>query len=90
MFVQPQMRQSTEQGSSIPRFFLHRTFACVFFSNRTSTVILVRRDQTGLFLEKTLSNPLENPSEWAINTWQFRLNDINEPPALINEQKLST
>jgi hypothetical protein len=48
-------------------------------------VILVRRDQTGLFIEKTLSNPLNNPLEWTVNTWQFKLNDINEPPILINK-----
>lgn len=53
-------------------------------SARTSTVILVRRDGTGLFIEKTLRNPLINPSEWMEHKWHFDLNDVNEPPVLIN------
>ncbi|CAF3408139.1 unnamed protein product [Rotaria sp. Silwood1] len=54
------------------------------YGTRTSTVILIRRNQTGLFIEKTLSNPLINPSEWTENTWHFKLYNMNEPPILIN------
>lgn len=63
----------------------HFSFFSIEFSfNRTSTVILVRRDQTGVFIEKTLSNPLVNPLEWTVYTWNFKLNNANEPPVLIN------
>lgn len=65
--------------------FLSKISECFFRLLRTSTVILIRRDQTGLFIEKTLSNPLENASDWTVNTWQFRLNDANTIPFLINE-----
>ncbi|CAF1171835.1 unnamed protein product [Rotaria sordida] len=54
------------------------------YGTRTSTVILIRHNQTGLFIEKTLTNPLINPLQWTENTWHFKLNDINEPPILIN------
>ncbi|CAF4123098.1 unnamed protein product [Rotaria sp. Silwood2] len=54
------------------------------YGTRTSTVILIRRDQTGLFIEKTLSSPLINPLEWTTNTWQFKLNNVHESPILIN------
>lgn len=58
----------------------------VFFLKliRTSTVILVRHDQTGVFVEKNLQNPLLNSHDWNINTWHFTLNNANEPPILIN------
>ncbi|CAF1155266.1 unnamed protein product [Rotaria magnacalcarata] len=54
------------------------------YGTRTSTVLIVRSDQTGVFIEKTLSNPLVDSSEWTENKWHFQLNDINEPPVLIN------
>ena len=83
MFRQLFNGQSMEQGSI--KSLQSNLSYCPFVSCRTSTVILVRRDQTGLFIEKTLRNPLENTSEWIVNTWQFQLNDINAIPFLINE-----
>jgi hypothetical protein len=64
--------------------FFDRFFYSFIFSNRTSSVILIRHDQTGLFIEKTLSNPLINPLEWTEHIWSFKLNNVNEPPVLIN------
>jgi hypothetical protein len=52
--------------------------------SRTSTVILVRRDQSGLFIEKTLANPLLNATQWTEQIWHFQLNNLNDPPVLIN------
>ena len=65
-------------------FFLLLNFHLCILSNRTSTIILVRRDQTGLFIEKTLSNPLIDPTKWTVNTWNFKLYNVNEPPVLLN------
>jgi hypothetical protein len=51
----------------------------------TSTVILIRHDQSGLFIEKTLTNPLIDPLQWTEQVWQFQLNNPDEPPRRINE-----
>lgn len=83
MFRQLFNGQSMEQGL-IKSLQSHLSYS-PFVSCRTSTVILVRHDQTGLFIEKTLRNPVENTTEWTVNTWQFQLNDINAVPFLINE-----
>ncbi|CAF4879439.1 unnamed protein product, partial [Rotaria socialis] len=48
------------------------------YGTRTSTVLIVRNDQTGVFIEKTLSNLLVDSSEWTENKWHFKLNDIDE------------
>ncbi|CAF1573141.1 unnamed protein product, partial [Adineta ricciae] len=47
------------------------------YGTRTSTIILVHRDQTGLFIEKTLSNPLIVSSEWIEHKWHFDLNNVS-------------
>ncbi len=65
-------------------FLFHIIFIHIYFFPRTSTIILVRHDQTGLFIEKTLNNPLINPLEWIEHKWHFNLNNVNESPVLIN------
>ncbi|CAF1236440.1 unnamed protein product [Rotaria sordida] len=52
------------------------------YGTRTSTVILVRRNQSGLFIEKTLTDPPGNPNGWSEQIFEFQLDNINEEPVL--------
>ena len=52
---------------------------------RTSTIILIRQDQSGLFIEKTLADPSNDPGTWNKQMWKFQLNEISEPPSRLDQ-----
>ncbi|CAF1317355.1 unnamed protein product, partial [Didymodactylos carnosus] len=52
------------------------------YGTRTHTIILVRSNHTGLYLEKNIENPLENEMVWDEKRWEFRLG-CSEPPTLL-------